>query len=176
MSCTRPVRVVALVLIPLFAACDAGDTGDTGADAGPGSDPAARSAAPSAPPETEVELAAVDHSGITGAVGADRDDEQVTVSVSVEGLEPGVDYPAHVHDGRCVAGGPVRFPLGRITADDDGTGRSTTRIPAAELPAAGSLFVQVHGEGGRAVACADLPAGGGEAAMTAPAAADSGGE
>lgn len=174
MSWTRPVRVVALVLIPSLAACDAGDAGD--ADAGPGSDPAARGAAPSAPPETEVELAAVDHSGITGTVGADRDDEQVTVSVSVEGLEPGVDYPAHVHDGRCVAGGPVRFPLGRITADDDGTGRSTTRIPAAELPPAGSLFVQVHGEGGRAVACADLPAEGGEAAMTAPAAADSGGE
>ena len=137
-----PNGIALAVTILLAAGCDAGDSPD--AAEGPAQEAGA------------AELAPVNRSGVTGTVRADHDGDEVTVTVEVAGLEAGGEYPAHIHSGRCAAGGPVAVPLGRITAGEDGTGRLTTRVAAAELGAEDAAFVQVHGADGAVVACADL--------------------
>lgn len=139
---------LALAAAALFVlGCDAGDAPDA-AD-----DPAD---APAGAVEAPAELAPVNRSGVTGTVRADHGDDETTVTIEVAGLEPGAVYPAHIHTGRCVAGGPVALPLGRMTATQDGTGRLTTRIAASQLQPDQPAFVQVHESSGSVVACADL--------------------
>jgi hypothetical protein len=171
MSWAPPMRLCVVILFATLACAD-GDAGDTdegafGADQEAPVTPRPDPAGPADGGEG-IELAAVDHSGISGRVESVRDDEAVTITLSVEGLEPGLTYPAHVHQGRCVAGGPVLVSLEEIVSDGSGTARASTRIAADQLPEAQQAFVQVHGQDGSAVACADLaeatsdaPAGGG---------------
>ena len=103
-----------------------------------------------------LELAPIDHSGVTGTVRANADDDQVTLTMTLQGLQPEVDYTAHVHSGRCAAGGPVVVPFEQLEVGEDGQG--TGRLRTSTLPADETLFVQVHGSGGQAVACGDLNA------------------
>lgn len=140
----RPLVRLGLAAATLVVlGCEAGDAPDQ-EDAGT-----------AAPSEAAADFAPVNRSGITGTVEADHEADDVTVTVELAGLAPGTEYPVHIHTGRCAAGGPVAVPLGRITARPDSTGRLTTRADGSGLgdePA----FVQVHGPGGDAVACADL--------------------
>ena len=139
-----------LVVLPLLAACDGGaGTNGEGAEAD-----AAASAVETA--ET-IQLAPINRSGVTGTVEADRSPDALRLTLNVEGLEPGATYAAHVHDGRCAAGGPVRAPLGDLTADQQN--RSQLEREVAAVPAPEPVFVQVHAPDGSAVACGDLPTG-----------------
>ena len=97
-------------------------------------------------------IAPINRSGIAGTVRVERGDDETTVTLELEGLAAGVEYPAHVHEGRCSAGGPVAAPLGRVRAGADGTGRLATRVSTATMPADTAGFVQVHGPDGAAVA------------------------
>ena len=131
-------------LLALVPACDDGGA-RAPADA-PADQPAGEGAA----------IAPINRSGIAGTVRVERGDDETTVTLQLEGLTAGVEYPAHVHEGRCSAGGPVAAPLGRVRAGADGTGRLATRVSTATMPADTAGFVQVHGPDGAAVACADL--------------------
>jgi CHRD domain len=142
----RPLARLGLAAaVVLVLGCEAGDTLEQ-EDAG----------AAAAPSDAAADFAPVNRSGITGTVEADHDGDDVTVTVELAGLEAGTEYPVHIHAGRCAAGGPVAVPLGRIAARPDGTGRLTTRADGSGLGAGEPAFVQVHGPGGGAVACADL--------------------
>lgn len=136
-----------LSLLPL-AACEAGSPDD---------------AAPAAEGGrlgtlTAADFAPVNRSGITGSVQVDGEGDP-TVTLELVGLEPGAVYATHVHTGRCAAGGPVAIALGEVTAGDDGRGRMTTEVSTAEITTGDPVFVQAHGPGGEAVACADLGGG-----------------
>lgn len=154
----RPVVVASLVAVLGLAACEAGEDVER-TDPASGSQPervdgsTGEAGLDDGPPT----LAPIDHSGVTGTVETDRGEEEVTVTVTVEGLQDGVSYSAHVHDGRCAAGGPVRIPLDDLEPGDEGRGTFRLATDAATLPADEPVFVQVHGRDGVAVACADLP-------------------
>jgi hypothetical protein len=100
-------------------------------------------------------FAPIDHSGVTGTVVADIDDDEVTVTLSLEGLHAGATYLAHVHEDRCAVDGPARVPLGRIAASDEGTADVELRAEPDEMPS-GEWSVQIHAETGEAVACANV--------------------
>lgn len=155
MKRNRQIVAIGCVAVLAFAACEAGPETERAVDQRQDERTAELDAG-------ALELAPIDHSGVTGTVRADRGEEDVTVTVTLQGLRPEVEYTAHVHDGRCAAGGPVRIPMGRIQLADDGTGRVRLRTETARLPADEPLFVQIHGSGGRAVACADLSEQAGE--------------
>jgi hypothetical protein len=155
MSWSHRLASLGLVAFIALAGCDAGDAGaDDEAAANPEGAAERRDAA--GDDEPRVELAPINQSGITGEAAFDRDGDQLTVNVSLEGLEPGAQYPAHLHDGRCAAGGPVRLPLGDVTAGEDGAGSLRMRLSGERVQAGEAVFVQVHGTDGQPVACADL--------------------
>lgn len=149
-----------VAVLPLLLACeqtdDAGDPQDT-ATVDTGADRTDTNASPiSLVAGADVEFASVDRSGITGTVRGEEDGDDAAVTLELEGLEAGTGYPAHIHSGRCVSGGPVVAPLGDVTGDEDGAGELTADVPADALSGDEQLFVQVHGPDGDAVACADL--------------------
>jgi hypothetical protein len=103
-----------------------------------------------------AQLMPIDHSGVTGTAVADRDGDRLVVTLSLEGLQAGARYLAHVHEGRCADDGPARVPLGRITGDDDGMSTVELRAEAGDMSAGAAWSVQVEAETGEAVACANL--------------------
>lgn len=103
-----------------------------------------------------AEFAPVNQSDITGTVRFEEEDDGVSATIELVGLQPGAAYPASLHTGRCAAGGPVAAPLGPVTAGEDGRGRLTAPIEAAGLEAGEPVFVQAVGPEGDAVACADM--------------------
>lgn len=78
----------------------------------------------------------------------------VSLRVAVHGLVPGVGYGVNVHEGGCRARGPVRLPLGRVTARDDGSASVRMTLDSDRLPDM-PHYVQVQGPDGP-VACADI--------------------
>lgn len=138
--------VIALTLGAAVAACEAADRPD-------GSPAEADTALGALGP---AEFAPVNQSGVTGTVRVEEDDDELTVTIELVGLEAGVVYATHLHTGRCAAGGPAAATLGRITGGEDGRGRLTTSVAAADVPPGDPVFVQAVGSGGDAVACADV--------------------
>lgn len=148
----RPLRVILSLMFIVSAGCDAGNGGD---------------AAPIGAAQVDAaEFAPVNRSDITGTVQLEEEDDQATITVALVGLEAGVEYPVHVHTGRCAAGGAVAVPLGQVTGEEDGRGQLTTRVALTALQGDQHVFVQAHGPSGGAVACADLGGGDGGAALT----------
>ena len=144
-------RLALVLVIPtLIAACDAG--GEPVQDS-----PATSSPSTEAEATGPVQLAPINRSGVSGTVQADRSTEALALTMTVEGLEAGSTYPAHVHDGRCAAGGPVRTPLGEISGNGQNTAQLSAELEA--VPADEPVFVQVHAPDGTPVACADLTGG-----------------
>lgn len=142
----------------VFAGCDVGD--DRTSETGAADDTAAAVDTMAAP--APGDLISINQSGVRGSATLDIDDSSAVVEVAVTGLEPGTAYPAHVHEGDCVAGGPIRLPLGRLTADEEGAGSVRMRVGHGRLPADAPLFVQVHDPDGRPVACANVADGNGD--------------
>lgn len=104
-------------------------------------------------------LSPINRSGVRGRAELSQSGDEVLVVVQADSLEPGALYTAHLHEGRCADGGPSDLPLGRITADQRGSGSSRMELEADRLPAASELFVQVNDSDDEPVACADLDAG-----------------
>jgi hypothetical protein len=156
MKRNRQAIVVSLVAILGLVACEA-DPDVEQAESQPGQ--VEEATGTPAVADGQIQLAPIDHSGVTGTVVADRGDDEVSITATLEGLEPGVSYSAHVHDGRCAAGGPVRIPMGDLERGEEGTGTFRLTTGASTLPAGAEVFVQVHGADGAAVACADLSQG-----------------
>jgi hypothetical protein len=138
---------VALALITAGAACDRGD------EPNPETDRDRRT--PDAPSVSSA-LAPIDHSGVTGTVVADPERDNVVVTITVEGLDPGSGYPAFILEGRCAAGGSERVPLGIIQAGEDGMATARFTATPEELPAGQAWSVQVHRGSGEAIACATV--------------------
>lgn len=132
----------------LLGACDAGDQQPATEEA---VDTLTRELAPE-----PGDLMPINRSEVRGRATIDRDGDDLRVVVQGEGLEPGAAYTAHVHEGECAAGGPIRLPLGRMTATPEGTGSLRMRVSADRLPTEGNLFVQIHAPDDSPVACADI--------------------
>lgn len=137
----------ALALIAAVAACEPG--------ANQNAEPAPDEAAPAAS-TAPATLAPIDHSGVTGTAVADRDGDDLSVTITVEGLDPGTGYSAAIHEGRCTAGDSERLRLGTFAADEDGMAAATFTTSAAELPAGREWSVQLRSETGATVSCANV--------------------
>jgi hypothetical protein len=140
----------AVALMAVVTACDAG------ADRAAAGETDGRMDADRPERSTPAQVMPIDHSGVTGTALADRENDHVTVTLSLEGLRPGATYLAHLHDGRCADDGPQRAPLGRITASDDGMTTVELRAEGADLPTADAWSVQLETDAGESVACANL--------------------
>lgn len=104
-------------------------------------------------------LTPINRSGIRGRAELTPEGDGFLLFVEAEGLEPGTRYTAHVHEGRCAAGGAIRLPLGRVMATDQGTGSIRMRVEEDRIPLEEELFVQLHAPDDRPVACANLDRG-----------------
>src|SRR5688572_22692374 len=159
------LALCALTLGLTLGACaktedDAAIPADTAAMAAP---------APAPMPATgpvEVELDEVDDSNIEGKATATHSPSDVTVAIVLtEGGNTETSYDAHIHTGTCKSGGPVAVELSPVV-----NLQSTKTVPVTSLPVNQESFVQVHGPGGKPVACGDLPGhGDGDATTPAPA-------
>lgn len=147
--------IVALSFVGL-AACGGGETDGAG-EMEAGAEASGEAGGASG---VQISLAPRNESGIEGTATIRRGADSVRVSVSLMGLESGNSYPAHVHEGSCQEGGGVAAGLTSVEAQD-GEGSSETRIPASELSADGSYFVQAHLPDGTPAACGNVPAPGG---------------
>lgn len=67
------------------------------------------------------------------------------VSLTVQGLDPNTEHPAHVHQGSCQSQGPVIYPLPDLKADGSGAASVTftfTGVTPTSIP--GNWYVNVH--------------------------------
>jgi hypothetical protein len=96
-------------------------------------------------------------SGISGTVELEpQSQDQIRVTIELEGDEAGASYPAHIHPGSCANLDPKpEYPLENV---QDGT--SETTVDASPLEVfTGEYAVNVHDpdDTDRYVACADIP-------------------
>ena len=88
-----------------------------------------------------VELNAESDSGESGKAKLVEENNQVTVTISLDGAPEDVSQPAHIHLGSCPEVGGVQYPLTNIL-----NGESTTTIDVtldqlkSELP----LAINIH--------------------------------
>ena len=94
---------------------------------------------------------------------------QTSVLVEVEGLNPDIEYPAHVHNQPCNTGGGGHYEIDdtitevieaneiwpTITVDANGRGRGAVTVDHIARPEATSVVIHEPGDGSR-IACADL--------------------
>lgn len=156
---------VIVTLIALTAvACERADDPDRA-----GEPPPDTAVAPAAVPAADAPARAPGVGADTREIGADpaaarvtgearleeRPDGGASIVVSLQGLDAGALYPVTLHQGSCAHGGPVRVPLGRITARADGTGSLRMVLAEGQVPAS-PLFARAIGPSGGPVACADI--------------------
>lgn len=123
-----------LVLTPLVAACGggSGNSGDSKASR-------ASAATNDSPISLKRAYAKLTHAPSGGITLTWRpDDRSLLITLDLSGFVPHSVHPAHIHSGRCEAGGPVQIDLGVLTADGQG------RI-AGTLTQTGSGGVPPHG-------------------------------
>lgn len=138
----------AIAALMLFlVACER--AAEPGADAAHEPERATLSSAP-------APLMPVDHSGVTGTIVVDDEDDGATVTLSLEGLEPDGDYLAYIHRERCASAGSLLVALGSVTADDAGEAVERVHVPSAELDAERPWSVHLHTAAGETVACANI--------------------
>lgn len=146
------VPLLAAILL-ILGGCDAGDTPPTEEEAG--ALPEAEELAP-----RPGALTPINQSDVRGTASFVRDQGTLRLEVEGEGLEPGSRYSAHVHEGRCADGGPIRLPMGHMTASPEGTGSMRLQVDEDRLSAEGDYFVQIYAPDDRPVACANIESGG----------------
>jgi hypothetical protein len=118
----------------------------------------------------EVDLEAVNESGITGNARLTPSDGQTQVELTLSGAAEGAQYTAHIHRGDCGNDVGVVADLGAITASTD-EAQLTTTIDESLLDPVDHYFVQVHGADEAPVACANLSGPGFGTETTSPAGA-----
>ncbi len=78
----------------------------------------------------------------------------------VQGLAPGTWHPAHIHDGRCAAQGPMAYALPALKADAEG--RAVLHATLSGVTRIGRWYVSVHhgpglaGPGAAPLTCGDV--------------------
>lgn len=92
--------------------------------------------------------------------------ETLTVTLSLQGLEPGSEHAAYIYGGSCISPGKIDFPLKTIVADDAGIALVETVLEEIDSIPKSGWYIRVHwstdliiqtGEG--SIACGDvLPA------------------
>lgn len=156
-------KLSAMLLVPFVAiACaeqgQQGERGQTGEEEMPGAEQqqttAERDTAMAG--GDEIQLEARNQSGVSGSAEWSAQQDSVEFTLSMEGLEQGQEYPAHVHQGDCASGGGVAVGLSPVTASD-GSGESTATVARANFSAGQNYFVQVHLPDGTPAACGDVP-------------------
>ena len=132
MKLAKPCALLALALV----AGGCGESGGEGAAAGADTTAAAAADTAAAPAggmaeagTTEVPLAAVGGSGVSGGATLSEQGEQVQVTVRLAGLAPNTSHAGHVHEGTCEALGNPVAPLLDVAADASGSGTSTSLVP-----------------------------------------------
>ena len=76
----------------------------------------------------EYTLASVSNPAISGTVTfAERDDDQVVITIQLNGTQAGGSHPAHIHKNAAAEGGPVVLDLTDVTGAD---GKSETIVNA----------------------------------------------
>jgi hypothetical protein len=90
------------------------------------------------------------------------------VSLTVQGLDPNTEHPAHVHQGSCQSQGPVIYPLPDLKSDASGAASVTytfTGVTPTSIP--GDWYVNVHNTtalstqvGFTPLSCGNVTAGG----------------
>jgi hypothetical protein len=138
-----------VALLPFLAACEARPEPEPEPGQTPVAERARTASAPSA-------LMPVDHSNVTGTALVDQDDEEVSVTLALEGLEPDAAYLAYLHRDRCAGAGSLLTSLGSLTADQAGETTRRVRVPSAEIGAERPWSVQIHTAAGEIVACANI--------------------
>lgn len=118
----------------------------------------------------QVDLEAVNESGITGTARLTSRDGQTEVELALSGAAEGARYTAHIHRGDCGNDLGVVADLGEITASADEV-QLTTTIGGSLLNPPDHYFVQVHGANDAPVACANLSGPGFGTETTSPAGA-----
>lgn len=155
-------KLAATLLLPLVAlACaDQGEQGETTEEGMgmEGAEDTAMAAGESATTTSDqVTLSSKNQSGITGTVQWETSGDSVTFTLEMEGLEQGQQYPAHVHQGNCEAGGGVATALNPVAGESGGTGTGTATVARSGFSSGQTYFVQVHLPDGTPAACGDLP-------------------
>lgn len=151
-------KLAATLLVPFVAlACaEQGEQQQTADEAMAGAeDTAPARTAPAA--AKQVSLSAKNRSGITGRAGWSVAADSVTFTLSLKGLQEGRQYPAHVHQGDCQAGGGVAAGLDPVAGKSGGTGQGSATVARSSFSAGETYFVQVHLPDGTPAACGDLP-------------------
>jgi hypothetical protein len=138
-----------VALLPFLAACEAGPEQEPEPVQTPVAERAQAAAAPAA-------LMPVDHSNVTGTALVDQDEEEASVTLALEGLEPDASYLAYLHRDRCAGAGSLLAPLGSLTADQAGEATRRIRVPSTEIGAERPWSVQIHTAAGEIVACANI--------------------
>lgn len=147
-----PARLASLALAALSAAC--GGSGDGGSG---------EVAALLATPRT-IALEPVKESGVNATLTitpqdsetADGSSGQLDTAMSADGLDPRFVYPVHLRSGSCGSDRGVLAQLVSLTPDDEGRATSSTSIDVEFIGDARSLFAQISGPDGDALACGDL--------------------
>ncbi len=130
----------------LLAACGGGSEGGGSAESSEAGE------------EISVDFAATGGSAAEGAFRLSREGDSYNALVSIDTHRGPGDYPVHIHEGTCATGGSVTVPLTSVEGGEGGEGQSRTTFSAADLPAGGAYFVQLHdAQDQSAIACADLP-------------------
>ena len=82
--------------------------------------------------------------GVTGTAQLSVNNDNLTVTVSLNGMAAHSTHMMHIHTGSCASQGKVVYALKPVTADASGTGTSTTVIPhVSSIPQSG-WYVNAH--------------------------------
>ncbi len=106
-----------------------------------------------------IELDEQNDSGISGTAAIEAFGDGSTAQVVLEGLDPGGEYAAHIHAGRCPEVGDVTHPLDPVTfSEPDSFSLTTLDTPIDEILAKQSAIdVHLHSDPSVSVACGNLP-------------------
>lgn len=153
-------KLAATLLVPFVAlACaeqgQQGQQGETSGQAMSGGGDTAAAAAKA--PANQVSLSAKNQSGITGTASWQVMADSATFTLKLKGVKQGQQYPAHVHQGNCKAGGGVAAALSPVAAMSGGSGKGSATVARSNFSTGQTYFVQVHLPDGTPAACGDLP-------------------
>jgi hypothetical protein len=104
----------------------------------------------------EVDLEAINESGVSGTARIGNKDDQILIDLTLEGASPGERYVAYVHRGECQNDLGLISPVGELTVSE-GHEKITGSIDKASLEPTQNYFAQVTTGDNVLIACGNLP-------------------